>query len=264
MIQLAIFGAAGRMGQRLIALGGQEERLQVVAALEANGHPTIGRDAGEGAGVGHLGVPIQEQPTAEFDVLIDFSLPEGTMTALDHCLGRNRPIVIGTTGHTAAQLERIHNAAKVIPVLKAPNMSVGMNVLFRITHEVAGALGNEYDIEIVESHHRFKKDAPSGTALELLRQVCQALGRDPVADVAHGRSGETGQRPSRQIGMHALRVGDTVGEHEVHFGCLGETVVLRHSAHTRDSLARGALRAAVWIIDRPVGLYNMQDVLFGR
>jgi 4-hydroxy-tetrahydrodipicolinate reductase len=264
MINVAICGAGGRMGQRLIALAAQDDRLKVTAAIDAADHPALNRDAGEQAGIGLTGVTIQDRITTDFDVLIDFSLPAGTMRALDICLAARRPLVIGTTGHPPDQVSRIRSAAGTIPVVKGANMSVGVNVLFRLVGQVAAALGDDYDIEIVESHHRFKKDAPSGTALELLNQVCKAIGRDPVADVAHGRQGNTGERPPRQIGMHALRVGDTVGEHEVHFGCLGETIVLRHSAHTRDTFVRGALRAAAWVSGKPAGLYTMEDVLFAR
>ncbi len=255
------------MGQRIIALAHQDDRFEIAAALEAAGHPALGRDAGELAGVGPLATPIRPHADAdegaEFDVLIDFSLPAGTMASVDLCLKVRRPMVIGTTGHADEELARIRAAAETLPVLKAPNMAVGVNVLFRLAGQVAAALGDEYDIEIVESHHRFKADAPSGTAMELLNQVCQATGRDPTSDAAYGRQGQTGQRPPRQIGMHALRVGDTVGEHEVHFGCLGETLVLRHAAHTRDTFTRGALRAAAWVVGRPPGFYTMQDVLFG-
>lgn len=263
MIRLAISGAAGRMGQRLIALAGQDERLKVTAALEAPGHPALGHDAGEQAGFGKIGITIRDGLDTDFDVLVDFSLPDGTMRALAHCRASRRAMVIGTTGHSQDQLATIRAAGDMIPLVKAANMSVGVNVLFRLVGQVAAALGDDYDIEIAESHHRFKKDAPSGTALELLNQICKAVGRDPGKDVVYGRRGDTGLRPARQIGMHALRLGDTVGEHEVHFGCPGETIVLKHSAHTRDTFVRGALRAAVWVAGRSPGLYTMQDVLFG-
>ncbi|MBN1344108.1 MAG: 4-hydroxy-tetrahydrodipicolinate reductase [Phycisphaerae bacterium] len=267
MIRLAIAGAAGRMGQRIAALASHDDRFQVSLALDADSHPDLGRDVGELAGVGRLGPAVQPFSSvgndSEFDVLIDFSLPAGTMAALSVCLSARRPIVIGTTGHDETQLADIHRAAETIPLLKAPNMSVGVNVLFRIAGQVAAALGEDYDCEIIESHHRFKADAPSGTAVELLNRICQSTGRDPGKDAVYGRQGQTGQRPAGQIGVLALRVGDTVGEHDVHFGCLGETVVLRHVAHTRDTFVRGALRAAVWVAEKPVGFYTMQDVLFG-
>ncbi len=268
MTRLAISGAAGRMGQRITTLACQDDRFTVTAGFDLPEHSAIGQDIGELAGIGSIGQPLRPVSDGQtgdgFDVLIDFSLPEGTMAALDLCLASGRAVVIGTTGHAEDQLERIAKAAQTIPVLHAPNMSVAMNVMFRIAGQVAAALGDEYDCEVVESHHRFKADAPSGSAMELLRQVCKATNRDPRTDAVYGRQGRTGERARGQIGMHALRVGDTVGEHDVHFGCLGETLVLRHVAHTRDTFVYGALRAAAWIGDKPIGLYSMQDVLFGE
>jgi 4-hydroxy-tetrahydrodipicolinate reductase len=253
------------MGRRIIALANEDDRFAITCALEAPTHAALGCDAGEQAGIGPLEVPIVETSDcrAAFDVLMDFSLPAGTTRSLELCLSTRRPIVVGTTGHSDEELATLRSAGQSISVLKAPNMSVGVNVLFRLAGEVAAALGPDYDIEIVESHHRFKADAPSGTAMELLNRICHATDRDPGVDAIYGRRGQTGQRPPGQIGMHALRVGDTVGEHEVHFGCPGETVVLGHSAHTRDTFVRGALRAAHWVADKPAGFYTMQDVLFG-
>ncbi|MGQ9651383.1 MAG: 4-hydroxy-tetrahydrodipicolinate reductase [Phycisphaerae bacterium] len=261
MVGVAITGAAGKMGLRIIALAQSFKDVEVRAALEVTGHPEIGRDVGELAGLGTIGLPLQDRTDTEFDVLIDFSRPAGTMHWLDYCLVKKRAIVIGTTGHTPEQNNEIQAAAKTIPVLKASNMSVGMNLLFKLVGQMAAILGDDYDIEIVEAHHRFKADAPSGTALSLRDSIIKATGRDADKDVIYGRKGDTGHRPPRQIGMHALRVGDTVGEHEVHFGTLGETVRISHSAHTRDTFARGALRAAVWLAGKPPGRYDMMDVL---
>jgi len=261
MIQLAIVGAAGRMGSRIVALVHADERFDVVAALETTGHNMVGTDAGEIAGVERIGLPVQDRTQTPFDVLIDFSLPAGTMHWLDYCLVKKRPIVIGTTGHNSDELEQIEAAAKTIPLLKASNMSVGVNLLFKLAGQVAVALGDGYDIEIVETHHRFKADAPSGTAVTLRDEIIKATGRDAEKDVIYGRQGKTGRRPAKQIGMHALRVGDTVGEHEIHFGNLGETVVLKHSAHTRDTFVNGALTAAAWLHGKPAGRYDMHDVL---
>lgn len=261
MVRIAIAGAAGRMGQRILALAQAGKDVDVVAALEKTGHPEIGADAGEKAGLGRLGLPIQDRTETELDVLIDFTLPEGTAHWLDYCLAYKRGIVIGTTGHTPDQLAAIESAARSIPVLKAANMSVGVNVLLKAVAQVAAALGEGYDIEIVEAHHRFKMDAPSGTALALRDSIIRATGRDAEKDVIYGRQGQTGKRPGRQIGMHAVRMGDVVGEHEVHFGTLGETVTIKHSAHTRDTFAQGALRAAAWLAGKPAGRYDMQDVL---
>lgn len=261
MVRLAVAGAAGKMGLRIIALAQAFNDVEIEAALEATGHPATGRDIGELAGLGRIGLPLQDRTETEFDVLIDFTCPAGTMHWLDYCLVKQRGIVIGTTGHTPDQIRGIEAAAWTIPVLKASNMSVGMNLLFKLVGQVASVLGEDYDIEIVEAHHRFKTDAPSGTALTLRDSIIRATGRDVGTDVIYGRKGDTGRRPPRQIGMHALRIGDTVGEHEVLFGNLGETVALRHSAHTRDTFARGAIRAAMWLAGRPPGRYDMQDVL---
>ncbi len=261
MIQLAIAGAAGRMGSRIYALASTDPRFEVAAMLERTGHPAIGEDAGERAGIGQTHLPIQDRTETEFDVLIDFSSPAGTIHWLEYCLTCRRPMVIGTTGHTPDQLAEIDSAAHAIPVLKAANMSVGVNLLFKLAGQVAAALGDEYDVEIVEAHHRFKVDAPSGTAIALRDAIIQATGRDPDADVVYGRRGQTGQRPRRQIGIHALRLGDTVGDHEIHFAALGETITLKHSAHTRDTFAQGALRAAAWLAGKPPGRYHMHDVL---
>jgi 4-hydroxy-tetrahydrodipicolinate reductase len=261
MVRLAIAGVAGRMGSRILALAAADKTFEVVTVLEKAGDPNIGRDAGELAGLGRLGLTIQDRAATEFDVLIDFTLPAGTMHWLDYCLTCKRGIVIGTTGHEAEQLKVIEKAAGTIPVLKATNMSVGVNLMFQLVAQMAAALGDDYDIEIVEAHHRFKADAPSGTAVSLRDAIVRATGRDNEKDVIYGRRGQTGQRPPRQIGMHAVRLGDTVGEHEVYFGTLGETLTLKHSAHTRDTFAKGALRAAAWLAGKPAGRYDMADVL---
>jgi 4-hydroxy-tetrahydrodipicolinate reductase len=261
MVRLAIAGAAGKMGLRIIALSQGFKDVEIEAALEATGHPAAGKDVGELAGLGKIGLPVQDRTETEFDVLIDFTRPAGTMQWLEYCLVKQRGIVIGTTGHTTEQNKEIDAAAKSIPVLKASNMSVGMNLLFKLVGQVASILGDDYDIEVVEAHHRFKADAPSGTAMSLRDSILKATGRDAEKDVIYGRKGDTGQRPPRQIGMHALRVGDTVGEHEVYFGNLGETVRISHSAHTRDTFARGAIRAAIWLAGKPAGRYDMMDVL---
>ena len=261
MTKIAITGAAGRMGRRIAALAIESEQFDIAAATEAPGHPALGRDIGELAGVGAFGVPVTDGlGEARPDVLIDFSLPEGTMAFLPVCRDRGMAMVIGTTGLTESQLAEIADAAGQIPIVRAANMSVGVNLLLKLVAEVAAALGDDYDIEIAETHHRFKKDAPSGTAIALARSICDATGRDYGEAAVLGRGGQQ-PRQKGEIGMHALRVGDTVGEHAVSFGNLGETVTLAHSAHTRDTFARGALRAAQWLAGKPAGLYDMQDVL---
>ena len=264
-IKIAVAGGAGRMGRRIVALTHSDSDLQVVAALEAADNEAIGSDAGELAGIRRISVPVADQFDGEFDVLVDFSLPRGTMHWLNVCLMQDRPIVTGTTGLTDSDLEKLQEASKQIAVLKAPNMSVGVNVLLRLARQLGGILDASYDVEITETHHRFKVDAPSGTALALRDAVSEgriASGAEEPT-VVYGRHGETGQRPAGEIGLHSLRIGDTVGEHTVSFGTLGETITIGHAAHSRDTLAAGALRAAKWIILRPPGLYDMQDVLFG-
>ncbi len=262
-IRLAVTGAAGRMGRRLVALAHADDALTVAVATERAGHPQLGQDAGSIAGVGPLGVALSETLESPADVLIDFTTPAATAGWLDLCQQQGVAMVIGTTGLDAEAERAIELAAENLPIVKAPNMSVGVNVLFRAVADLAKALGDDYDIEIVETHHRFKADAPSGTALGLDKSICDATGMDMDADLIHGREGQTGQRPPRKIGMHAVRLGDTVGEHTVYFGALGETVRIGHSAHTRDTFAAGALRAAKWLAGREPGLYSMQDVLFG-
>jgi 4-hydroxy-tetrahydrodipicolinate reductase len=207
-------------------------------------------------------VAISESLQGEPDVIIDFSTPEGTLKWLAIARKRKIGMVIGTTGLTESQLAEIADTASTIRIVQAPNMSVGVNLLFKLVGQVAKALGEDYDIEITETHHRFKKDAPSGTALGLARSICDATGKDMASTLVHGRSGLS-PRKSGEIGMHALRVGDTVGEHSVYFGNLGETITISHSAHTRDTFVRGALRAAEWLAGQKPGLYSMQDVLFG-
>jgi len=262
MTKIAITGAAGRMGRRIAALALDEPgRFEVVSGVEIPAHEAVGADVGVLAGASACGVAVGEDLHGAPDVLIDFSTPEATVAWLGRARERKIPMVIGTTGLTESQRAAIADAAGRIAIIQAPNFSVGVNLLFKIAGEVAAALGDGYDIEIVEAHHRFKADAPSGTALGLARSICEATGRDPADGLVHGRHGAASRRAG-EIGMHAIRLGDTVGEHRVHFGCLGETVTLSHSAHTRDTFVRGALRAAEWIVRQPAGLYSMRNVLF--
>jgi 4-hydroxy-tetrahydrodipicolinate reductase len=260
MIKIAINGANGRMGRRVAALAIESGQFDIVAALEAAGNDSLGRDIGELAGLESLGVNVTAELTARPDALIDFSTPAGTLAALAACRKARSAMVIGTTGLTDSQRAEIAEAAKDIAIVASPNMSVGVNVLLKIVAEIAKALGPNYDVEIAETHHRFKADAPSGTAIALARSICAALGKEYDQAAVFGRSGQA-PRKSGQIGLHALRVGDTVGEHVVHFGNLGETITIGHSAHTRDTFARGALRAAAWLIGQKPGLYSMADVL---
>ena len=262
MLRIAITGAAGRMGRRIAALAIEAGTYDLVAATEMGGHEAIGRDVGELAGVGAFGVKVTTAlpDDAKVDVMIDFSLPEGTMKFLPVCRSRKIAAIIGTTGLTASQQAEVADSAREIAIIQAANFSVGINVLLKAVAMVAQALGPDYDIDIEETHHRFKKDAPSGTAISLARSICRAIGKDYGEVAVLGRGGMCPRQPG-EIGMHALRVGDTVGEHTVHFGNLGETVHIGHSAHTRDTFVRGALRAADWLVGRKPGLYDMQDVL---
>jgi 4-hydroxy-tetrahydrodipicolinate reductase len=260
-IVLGINGAAGRMGQRLVHLSREDPELVLGAALEAPGHPLLGRDVGEVAGLGSLGVKlIPELPLdARVDVLLDFSTPEGTMNVLRTCVERRLPLVVATTGHTAAQRADVEEAAHDTALLMAPNMSLSVNVLFELVAQASRLLaGKGFDVEIVEKHHRFKKDAPSGTALHFARIVQEAMGQTAIR---HGREGLVGERPPHEIGIHALRVGDNVGEHTIVFSTLGETLELTHKGHSRDSYARGALLAAKFLAGKPAGRYGMKDVL---
>jgi 4-hydroxy-tetrahydrodipicolinate reductase len=259
--RLAINGAAGRMGQRIVALACETGDFEIVAALERPDHPQLGRDAGELAGVGLLGVVLSAKPGVAADVMIDFSLPEGAMRALDVCTGTKTALVTGTTGLNDEHARRLEQAAKVIAIVHETNMSVGMNVLFTLVGQVAQLLGEQYDIEITEAHHRFKKDAPSGSARTLARRICQAMNWDFPGAMVHGRSGPDALRQPGTIGMHALRAGDITGFHSVIYSTLGETVTLSHTAHSRDTFVHGALRAARWVKGRPAGLYGMAEVL---
>jgi 4-hydroxy-tetrahydrodipicolinate reductase len=260
MTKIAITGAGGRMGKRIAALAIESEAFDLVAAMETAGHEALGHDVGELAGVGTFGVKVTEKLDVDADVVIDFSLPEGTVCWLDVCRQKNVAMVVGTTGLTGSQQAALADAASQIAIVHSANMSVGVNVLLKIVAEVARALGEDYDIEVSETHHRFKKDAPSGTAIALAKSICAATGKDYGEAAVLGRGGHC-PRNVGEIGMHALRVGDTVGEHTVHFGNLGETITVGHSAHTRDTFVRGALRAAQWVAQKPAGLYSMQAVL---
>lgn len=259
-IHVGINGAAGRMGQRLVVLGSEDRELALAAALEAPGHPAQGRDVGEVCGLGRVGVAIRPEVALadRVEVMIDFSVPEATMKVLPTCVERRIPIVVATTGFEPHQRREIEAAAHHVAVLMAPNMSLSVNVLFALCRQAAKLLkGRDFDVEIVERHHRFKKDAPSGTAMQFAKIVQEELG----GELRHGREGITGERPRGEIGMHALRVGDNVGEHEVIFSALGETLELTHKGHTRDSYARGALAAAKFLAGKPAGRYSMGDVL---
>ncbi len=264
MADVVIAGAAGRMGSRLVALLQEHRDLRLVAALEAPGHPALLKDAGEVAGLSRLGVPITagaEEVLEKDRILIEFSVPDASLAHLRLLARKGGRAVIGTTGFSAEQKDETARLAEQVPILLSPNMSVAVNVAFHVLADVARLLGDDYDVEITETHHRFKKDAPSGTALRMAEVVAHALGRDLSKTAVYGRHGLPGERTRNEIGILSLRSGDVVGEHTVSFGALGERLEITHRAHSRDTFARGALRAAAFIATAPPGLYSMQDVL---
>lgn len=264
MMRAIVCGAAGRMGGRIIAMIREASDVTLAGAVEQPNSASIGRDAGEIAGIGTLGVPVVGDLGAvvsEGQVVIDFTTPQAAMIHLAIAAQAKAPVVVGTTGFSAADLNRIKELGLTVPCVVSPNMSIGVNVLFKVLAQVASALGDEYDVEIVETHHRFKKDAPSGTALKMAQVVAEALGRELDKTGIYGRKGLVGERGKEEIAIHALRAGDVVGDHTVIFGSMGERIEVTHRAHSRDNFARGALRAAHWVIGRPPGLYDMQDVL---
>ena len=246
------------MGTRLIQLIQADPALRLAAALDRADHPRIGEDAGVLAGVGPLGVSLAARLSGPADVVIDFSLPAGTLALVKECVARGVPLVVGTTGFEPEQRRALDAAAATIAVLVSPNLSRAVNLLMRLAGEAARALGDSADIEIVERHHHFKKDAPSGTALRLAEIVGQAIGSDRFV---HGREGQVGERPRGEIGLHALRTGDNPGEHTVVFGLMGECLELSHRALNRDGFALGALDAAKYLAGKPPRLYTMADLL---
>lgn len=262
--RIAITGAAGRMGRALIEAARATPSVAVTAAFEKRGGTTIGADVGEVVGVGALNVRIGDDiaaKTNDFDVLIDFTRPDVTLATVELCLRAKKKVVIGTTGFSAAQKDEIAAAAKHIGVVMAPNMSVGVNLCFKLLDLAARVMGDDVDIEIVEAHHRHKVDAPSGTALRMGEVVANALGRDLKSCAVYGREGVTGERDRKTIGFATVRAGDIVGDHTVMFAGVGERVEITHKASSRLTFAKGALRAAQWLASKNHGLFDMQDVL---
>lgn len=259
--ELIITGAAGRMGKRILTLSVEQKLFDLVGAVDWAEHPDQGKDIGTLAGLGALNVELSADFPESADVVIDFSLPQAADASIDYCAKNNIALVMGTTGLSEQQTAKLKQAAAKIAIMQATNMSLGMNLLFAMVGKVAKSLGEGYDIEIVEAHHRFKKDAPSGSALSLAEAICKETGRDYPGCLTHGREGKDALREKGTIGMHAIRAGDIVGQHSVIYSTLGETITLSHNAHTRDTFAQGALRAAGWLVSRKPGLYNMLDVL---
>ncbi len=262
--QVAIAGAAGRMGRKLIESCSQNIDTHLTVALEYPESNFINSDAGELAGIGQLNVAIIKDLNAvlkDFDVLVEFTTPEATLAHLASCRAAHKRMVIGTTGFSAKEREIITQAAQDIAIVFAPNMSVGVNLTFKLLEIAAKVLGDDVDIEVIEAHHRLKADAPSGTALRMGEIVAQTLGRDLSKCAVYGRQGQTGERKQGTIGFETIRAGDIVGEHTVMFADIGERVEITHKASSRMTFANGAIRAAHWIMQKDIGLFDMQDVL---
>jgi 4-hydroxy-tetrahydrodipicolinate reductase len=260
-IQVGVNGAAGRMGQRIVALTFQDPELYVGAALEAADNPEMGRDVGEIAGIGSIGMPVTAELRGNVDVIIDFSTPDGLIEIAEICAERHIGLVAATTGLSEQQQSTVAEVAHVTPVLMAPNLSVAVNLTMKLVRDAAIALkgvAGGVDVEIIERHHRFKEDAPSGTALRFGEIVAEQMGQ---TEHVHGRQGRPGPRPQTEIGYHSLRTGDNVGEHLIVFGLMGETIDISVRGHTRDSYAYGALAAAKFLVNKPPALYSMSDVL---
>lgn len=264
MLKIAIAGAAGRMGGRISALIPEYEGLSLAGAFERPGHPDIGRDVGEVAGAGNRGVAITEGVESVInvvDLIVDFTAPEATLANMEAAALKGKAMVIGTTGIDKAGQARINDLSSKAPCVYAGNMSLGINLLTKIVGDIARALGGDYDVEVVEAHHKMKKDAPSGTAFMLANAAADALGRDLEKDGVFERHGIIGERKKGEVGVQTIRGGDVVGEHTVMFLGMGERIEVSHRVSNRDTFARGALKAAQWLSGKGPGHYNMQDVL---
>ncbi|MFQ5451100.1 MAG: 4-hydroxy-tetrahydrodipicolinate reductase [Nitrospinaceae bacterium] len=263
MIKIVVVGAAGRMGRTIVSCIEDSPGAELAGGTETPGHPALGKDVGELAGIGPKNICVMdrlEDAVESADAIIDFTTPECSMETLRVGTEKFKPMVIGTTGFSAEQKQRVQELARKNRSVMAPNMSIGVNVLFKVVRDMALALGEAYDVEIVEAHHKFKKDAPSGTAVRISEILAETLNRDLDQVAVYGRKGVTERQPG-EIGIHTLRAGDIVGEHRVLFGGMGENLEIFHRAQSRETFARGAIRAACWLVDQPVGLYDMQDVL---
>ena len=263
-VRVAVIGAAGRMGRALIQAVTEGEGVTLTAAVDRPGNSLIGTDAGELAGIGKLGVKVVdslESVKDDFDVLIDFTAPAATVANAQFCADHGKKMAIGTTGLSENQKTQLRHAATQTAIMFAPNMSVGVNLCFKLLEVAAKVLGDEVDIEVVEAHHRHKVDSPSGTALRMGEVVADALGRNLKEVAVYGREGQDGPRKRETIGFATVRAGDIVGEHTVMFAADGERVEITHKATSRMNFARGAVRACRWLKDSPAGLFDMQDVL---
>ena len=264
MVKAVVTGAGGRMGGRIISLIAPLADIKVVAAVEVARHPIIGRDVGQALGLGKTGILVCDRLAdciEQADVVIDFTNHEASLRYLKIAGEKKRAIVIGSTGFTSEEMKEVKELAKNARCVISPNMSVGVNVLWKVLAECSGILGEDYDVEIIEAHHHLKKDAPSGTAMQIAKVIADKLGRDLDKDAVYTRCGMIGERTKREIGIQTIRAGDIVGEHTVIFGGVGERLEFIHRAQSRDNFAKGAIRAAKWIVNQKNGLYDMQDVL---
>lgn len=264
MTRCAVTGACGRMGRAIISAIHETEGMELVGATEINGHPSLGKDVGTLLGLGTNQVILLDslaRGNPDCEVIIDFTAPSSSLENLEWAASRNKAMVIGTTGFSSRQSERIRELAGVIPCVCSPNMSIGINLMFTLIQTVARTLQDQYDIEIIESHHRLKKDAPSGTALKMAQLLATTLRRDLKTVAVHQRKGLIGARTREEIGIQVIRAGDIVGEHTVLFAGGGECLEITHRAYSRDTFAAGAVRAAQWVAGKKPGLYDMLDVL---
>ncbi len=264
MTKVLIAGAAGRMGRRIGYMVQQHPGLELAGGFEQKSNPEMGRDLGEVGGYDKVGVPITaglESVIDKGEVIIDFTFHEATMEMARIAARHKKAMVIGTTGLSADNLAELKELSAAFPCVQAPNMAVGVNVLFKIVAKVASILGNDYDMEIVEAHHRMKKDAPSGTALKLAELAAEAVNRNLDEVGVYARHGIIGARTDKEIGIQTIRAGDIVGEHTVYFAGAGERLEITHKAHSRDNFARGAAMAAAWVVNQDNGMYTMFDVL---
>lgn len=264
MVKIAVAGAMGRMGSRITALSQEYESIKLAGAFEQRSHKDIGKDIGILSGAGELSVPLQdsiEKVIDHVDVIIDFTHTSSSLEHLKAASSKGKAMVIGTTGFTKEQTDEIAKLTKNIPCVMASNMSLGVNLLLKVLQDVARVLGDDYDIEIIEAHHRMKKDAPSGTAMKMAQVIADAVNRNLDEVAVYARKGMIGERMKKEIGIQTVRAGDIVGEHTVLFGGLGERIEITHKASSRDTFARGALKAAIWVSGKRPGLYDMQDVL---
>lgn len=264
MVRIIVAGAAGRMGSRITTLSREYPELKLTGAFEKKGHEAVGKDIGLVMGIGETGIKLSDSLgdiIDNTDVIIDFTTPSATKENVKLASQKSKAMVIGTTGFSKDDMKEIEPYVKSIPCVMASNMSMGVNLLLKVLQDVARVLGNEYDVEIVEAHHRLKKDAPSGTALKMAQVIADALGRNLDSAAVYARKGLIGERTKKEIGIQTIRAGDIVGEHTVLFGGLGERIEITHKVSSRDTFARGALKATLWISGKPAGLYDMQDVL---